>query len=168
MTQVIKQHVQQARMFSQTELDARIEQGLADYQTGTWNGVSYSHPCADTAFFPSAALAFAHAKEMFAQGCELYSTLEPQVTGVGVMLSMTKLQAELDVLLSAEKERITQAYKQEVEEFNQAQVALLTEQLVAQELAKDQKKEQQRLQAIRDKAAQVAAEHIASQLKETK
>lgn len=71
---------------------------------------------------------------------------------------------EIEAILQASDLEVEAQYKKEIEEHNAEQVRILQEQLVTSELLKEQKKEEQRIAAIREKALKTAQDHIASQL----
>jgi hypothetical protein len=169
-----KQVVKQARSFNQEELNLRLAQAEDSVMNGYVKecpalGLKWTYPAeGEQEFFVDHDLFLARIYEQALASNEPYSGCgQPlKIQGHRIYITFRKPKEELDVLIKEAKEKATQAYKDEIEAFNQAQVELLTTQLVEQELQKDRKKEEDRLAAIQAKAAAVAAEHINSQLKE--
>lgn len=151
----------------QQEARDAILNGKYTYYKASGHG-QWSYPAIESYDFPGFDLAVEFVAEMAAKGRVLSTIEKPFHSGFYYKISFVKCKEDLEILFAESDAMVAAEYAKEIESFNAEQVALLTEQLVAQELAKEEKKEQARLQSIRDKAAATAAEFVQSQLKEGK
>lgn len=168
MNTVNKQHVQLPRTLDATQLAQLQAQARQRQLEGFYTGHSWVYPCAEKQSFHSFQQALEVTQEMTEAGRALYPHDFPEHSGLYYAASFWRTPEEIEAILQASDIEVEAAYKASIEEFNQAQVELLTQQLVEQELNKERKKEDDRLAAIQAKAAATAAKHIQSQLTEGK
>jgi hypothetical protein len=136
------------------------------YKTTQFSGY-YVHPAADEPVsFNNVDQFLAYVGEMAVKGILLYPHVQPVITGSLFQLCYYKPQDQIDALVAIAETEAEQAYRDEIESFNQQQVNLLAQQLVDNELNKESKKEEARIEAIKAKALITAQQHIQSQLKE--
>lgn len=169
MSTTTKQHVQMAKQFNQADLEQRqqetrikIKEGF--YQSYSQGGGSWRYPCAELKSFQNFEQALQVAQEMSKVGRDLYPHNTPTQTGWHYSASFWLSPEEIAALLEASDAQVAADYQTEIAEHNQLQIQTLQDQLVAAELAKDEKKEQERLAAIKAKALKTATDHIQSQL----
>lgn len=161
-----KEVVKMAMKFDQAALEQRQQEGRQKLLEGVYTGYQWVYPCAEKISFNSFQQALEVTQEMTKAGRALYPHDFPEHSGLYYAATFWKPKEEIEAILQASDIEVEAAYKASIEEFNQAQVELLTQQLVEQELNKERKKEDDRLAAIQAKAAATAAKHIQDQLKE--
>lgn len=166
-------HVQLPRQFNQADLEAAqavaVDKVMEGSYIETTSGGFWRYPAAaERQFFNNPDDFLAYVGEQAIKGIKVFPYDSPVMTAGYYAITYYKPQNELDVLITEAKEKAKIDYLASIEAFNASMVELLTSQLVEQELQKERKKEEQRLQAITEKAAAVAQAHIASQLKEGK
>lgn len=172
MTNQVKQHVQMAKQFSQSDLEAlqaeaRTKVMEGHYQSSDYGSGRWIYPAAaERQFFNNFEQFLAYVGEMAVAGISIFPFDSPSHSPAHWSITYYRPQEEIDALLVQSDLDVEQQYKADIDAFNTEQVELLTQQLVAQELAKEEKKEQARLQAIKDKALATATQHIKSQIKE--
>jgi hypothetical protein len=164
-------YVQLPRTTNQDELLQRQQDAktkvLEGYYRESRFGGQWIYPAADEVVsFNNVDQFLACVGEMAVKGIPLYPHVQPVITGSLFQLCYYKPQDQIDALVAIAETEAEQAYRDEIESFNQAQTDLLTNQLVEAELRKEQKKADDHLAVIRKKAADTATAHIQSQLKE--
>ncbi|MFP6850779.1 MAG: hypothetical protein VCA57_19020 [Pseudomonas sp.] len=167
-----KQFVKMAKQFSQTELEQLEAQAIDKVMNGFYvyskfgAGRWVHQAAAERQFFNNMEAFLAYVGEQAVKGIAIFPHDEPAMTHGHYSITYYRPKDELDQIIQQAKDQAKVDYLASLEAWNLEQQNLLTEQLVNQELAKIQKKEDERLQTIRDKAAATAAEFIANQLKE--
>lgn len=173
MNAVNKQHVQLPKAFSQVELEA-LQATAADkiingyYRESQVSGGSWVFPAIDKESFPSFELAIEHAEKMVKEGRQRFPHEAPFNQGTYYSLTYFKPQAEIDALIKSSNEEVETQYKNEIEEFNQAQVTLLADQLYQAQKAKEEKIQREKEEKAKAKALEEAQSFINQQLKEVK
>lgn len=163
-----KSVVKMARTLDTNELAQRQQEARQKLLEGVYNGYQWVYPCAEKQSFRSFQEALEYTQEMSKAGRDLYPHELPEQTAFYYAASFWRTPEEIATLLEASDAQVAADYKTEIAEHNQLQILTLQDQLVAAELAKEEKKEQERLAAIKAKALKTATDHIASQLKEGK
>lgn len=161
-----QQHVQLPRTLDTDQLAQLQAEARQRQLEGFYTGHSWVYPCAEKQSFHSFQQALEVTQEMTKAGRELYPHDFPEHSGLYYAASFWRTPEEIEAILQQSDLEVEQKLKNEIEEFNSEQVRILQEQLVNAELLKEQKKEEQRIAGIREKALKTAQEHIASQLKE--
>lgn len=166
-------HVQLPRQFNQADLEALQAQAVDKVLNGEYvttnSGGFWRYPAAaERQFFQCPDMFLAYVGEQAIKGIKVFPYDSPVMTAAHYAITYYKPQNELDALITEAKEKAKVDYLASLEAFNAEQVELLTQQLVNAELAKEQKREDERLAAIKSKAAATAAKHIQDQLKEGK
>lgn len=166
MNAVNKQHVQLPRTLDASQLAQLQAQARQKLLEGVYNGHQWVYPCADRHSFQGFDLALEYTQQSVKEGKEIYQHDPAVNSGFYYGVSFWKPKEEIESILKASDLEVEQKLKEEIESFNAEQVELLTQQLVNAELAKEKKKEEDRLAVIQAKAAATAAKHIQDQLKE--
>ena len=169
MNTTTKQHVQMAKQFNQADLEqrqqeARIKVIEGYYQSYGQGGGSWHYPCAELKTFQNFEQALQVAQEMSKIGRDLYPHDTPTQTGWHYSASFWRSPEEVEALLQASDAQVAADYEAEIEAFNNLQIQTLQDQLVAQELAKEARKEEEKLNSIKAKALATATQHIQQQL----
>ena len=87
--------------------------------------------------------------------------------GIGFYsIRIYKPQHEINTDLEALYQEAEQAYRKEIEDHNEAMKALLAEQLLNAEIAKEERKEQERLAKMKAKAEAEANDYYNALIKE--
>lgn len=171
MTTTNTQHVQLPKVMNQDELVQRQQDAKTKVLDGYYResrfGGQWIYPAADEPVsFNNVDQFLAYVGEMAVKCIALYPHVQPVITGSLFQLCYYKPQDQIDALVAIAETEAEQAYRDEIESFNQQQVNLLAQQLVDNELNKESKKEEARIEAIKAKALITAQQHIQSQLKE--
>lgn len=164
-----KQHVQMAKQFNQAELEQRQQQARTKvmegyYQPSDYGSGRWIYPAQEVHTFTGFEPAIQFVAEMASKGRKLYEYDSPVCQGNFFSVSFYKSDEELEQLFKASDAQVEAEYQTEINQHNAEQVRVLQEQLVSAEIAKEQKKEEQRVAAIREKALKTAQDHINSQL----
>lgn len=171
--QVKQQHVELPKAFNQQDYEALEAQAVDKVMNGYYTsyeragGGAWHYPAADERqFFQSFEALIEYVGEQAVKGIKVYPHDAPQCTIGHFSITYYKTQSEIDELIEEAKAQAKTDYIASIEAFNSEQVRILQDQLVAAELAKEAKKEQDKLEALKAKSLKIAQEHIASQLKE--
>mgnify|MGYP000990870289 CR=1 FL=1 len=156
------------RQERQRQQESRVKVLEGYYQSYSQGGGSWHYPCAELKTFQNFEQALQVAQEMSKIGRDLYPHDTPTQTGWHYSASFWRSPEEVEALLQASDAQVAADYQAEIEAFNNLQIQTLQDQLVAQELAKEARKEEEKLNSIKAKALAAAQAHIASQLKEGK
>lgn len=136
------------------------------YKTTQFSGY-YVHPaCAETQSFnnPDTFLEFIESQAK--AGIPRYPHIPVLMQGSLFQITYFKPQDELDVLVKAAEDEVEQTLTAEIESFNQAQIFLLTSQMLATAQRKEDRKEEERQSVAHAKALAEATAFINSQIKE--
>lgn len=169
MSTTTKQHVQLPRQFNQADLEAAqavaVDKVMEGSYIETTSGGFWRYPAsAERQFFNNPDAFLTYIGEQAVKGIKVFPYDSPVMTAGYYAITYYKPQNELDILITEAKEKATQDYQNEIEQFNQQQVELLAEQLVQTELNKEKKKEEEKLNSIKAKALATATQHIQQQL----
>lgn len=156
--------VKMARIVDVNELAQRQKEARQKLLEGFYNGYQWTYPCADLHSFQGFDLALEYTQQSVKEGKEIYPHNPATNSGYYYGVSFWKSKEEIEAILKQSDLEVEQKLKDEIVEFNSEQVRILQEQLVSAELLKEQKKEEQRIAAIREKALKTAQEHINSQI----
>lgn len=166
-------YVQLPKVINTVELEQRKasakENLLNGYYKPTTNGGFYSHPCAaETQSFNNIESFLSYVEQQTKLGIERYTNIPALTTPTLQQITYFKSKDEVDALIKAAEQEAEAEMIAAVEAFNQSQINLLAQQLVDNELNKENKKEEARIEALKAKALATAQAHIAQQLKEIK
>ena len=156
--------VKMARTLNTDELAERQQQARQKLLEGFYNGYQWTYPCADLHSFQGFDLALEYTQQSVKEGKEIYPHNPATNSGYYYAVSFWKSPEDIQAILEASDLEVEQKLKDEIAEHNNLQILTLQDQLVAVELAKEEKKEQERLAAIKAKALKTATDHIQSQL----
>lgn len=138
-----KAHVQMPKTFSQEEFDARLEKAKSEYLEGKYEHNRWVYPAAVIKSVPTLQMLLELVIQKDKEGQSLYPYGDEAEGMVGYYRVMLwKPKAEIDADIAALKTKVEEEYKFEIESFNAAQLELLTQQLLAQEQAKERKKQE--------------------------
>lgn len=160
-----KQHFQTPKTFSSAELDSRKERAKDRILNGYHCSLSreWRYPAINHLVFNSYEQVLRAVAEQTKAGNELFTGHILRMPMPGFFEAMFyKPKAEIDYLLKAEYERVEAEYRQELQEDLEQKQALLAEQLFNQQLAREEKEKQKKLDQARAKAETEAAEYIKS------
>lgn len=165
-----KQTVQMARQVCPVEL-AALQATASDallngHYRQTQYGGNWLYPCSVTESFTNIEAFLSYLEEKTKAGIERYPHIQPFFTATLWQISHYQTQEEIASIMAASALEVEKQYLADIEAHNLTQQNLLIEQMVQAELAKESKREEQRLQGIRDKATKTAQEFIQSQLKQ--
>lgn len=145
-----KEVVKMPMTFSQSELDARLDQAKYDYMNGVYTYFeasqmgSWSYPATEVHTFGYVDQMVDFLIEAAAKGQARFTSesihSQPGFHSVRIFKPADQIEADLAALY----EKVKAAYIAEIEEFNATQKALLVQQLVDAEEAKEKKKEEDR------------------------
>ncbi|RJG10251.1 hypothetical protein D3879_19695 [Pseudomonas cavernicola] len=167
-----KQVVKQAMVFSQAELEQRQEVAKERIISGYYQ--EYSHTggrwvfpaAAPTESFSNFEAFLDFVGEMAVKGIKRFPHESPWHSPTLWQVTYYKPDKDIAELIEQSNQEVEQAYRQEVEDFNQAQIDLLTEQLFEQEKRKQQKlieeKEAKQLAAARVEAEKYVKSQLAA------
>lgn len=169
MTTQVKQHVQMAKQFNQAELEQRQQEARTKimegyYQPSDYGSGRWIYPAQEVHTFTGFEPVVQFVAEMASKGRKLYEHDSPLCQGNFFSVSFYKSDEEIEQLFKDSAAQVAAEYQTEINQHNADQVRILQDQLVAAEIAKEQKKENDRLTAIREKALKTAQDHINSQL----
>jgi hypothetical protein len=140
---------------------------LNGFYKETQFGGYYVHPAADEVVsYNNVDQFLAKVGEMAVKGILLYPHVQPVITGSLFQLCYYKPQDQIDALLLLAEQEAESAYKLEIEDHNNNQIALLTSQMLATGQRKEDKKQQDLQDSAHAKALAEATAFIQSQLKE--
>lgn len=165
-----KQHFTKPLQFSQSELDARLSKAKDQYLCGHYKSYansagSFVYPATELFTFHNIEELVDLIAEQAKQGRERFKG-EPMRVGVGYFeVRIYKSQEDQESDLKVIYEDVEAKYRQELQDDLEAKKALLTEQLYNQQIAKEEKEKQKKLDAAKAKAAQEAEEYIQSLMK---
>lgn len=165
-------HVKQPMTFNQEEFSLRKQVAKDRYMEGYYQSYqfssgSYVYPATEDHSFHTLEDLVDFVVEKSKQGQERFKA-EPMVSAVGFYaVRFYKPKAQIEEELDAIYQDVEKAYKQEITEHNNAMKTLLAEQLLNAEIAKEEKKENDRLAKMKAKA-QADAEEYYSALMENK
>ncbi|MEN5094420.1 hypothetical protein ABE458_27420 [Pseudomonas protegens] len=152
--------------FSQEELDSRKEKAKYNYINGYVRRSEFGSTFVlDSCFvFHDTTLeSFVDGLAQLALNGQARHTYSNIVSGVGYYSAhVYKTPSEQDDDLQVIMKDVEESYRSELAEEKQKQIETLTEQLLAAELNKEQKKEEDRLSKLRIKAQQEAQEFFKS------
>jgi len=162
-------HVQLPRQFNQVDLEALQAQAVDKVLNGEYvttnSGGFWRYPAAaERQFFNNPDAFLTYVGEQAVKGIAIYPHESPQLSPAHYSITYYRPADELDALIEQAKAQAKVEYEASLEAFNNLQIQTLQNQLVAVELAKEEKKEQERLAAIKAKALKTATDHIQSQL----
>lgn len=155
--------------FTQQEFDSRKQVAKDRYMTGYYQSYQFSsgsfvYPATVDHSFTSLEDLVDFVVEKSKQGQERFKA-EPMVSAVGFYAvrfykPKSQIEEELDVIY----QDVEKAYKQEIEEFNQAQIDLLATQLYEQKKKKELKVQEDKEAKEKAAAMKEAQDYIASLL----
>ncbi|WP_439887738.1 hypothetical protein ACSX1C_00305 [Pseudomonas sp. MBLB4123] len=164
-------HVKSPMIFNQEELAQRKEVVKDRYMSGYYQSYQYSpgnfvYPATELHSFTSNEDLVDFAIEKALQGQTRFKQ-EPMQSGIGYFaIRIYKPQHEIEADLEVLYQEAEEAYRKEIEEHNEAMKALLAEQLLNAEIAKEERKEQERLAKMKAKAEAEAQEYYNALIKE--
>jgi hypothetical protein len=161
-----KQHVQLPRTLDTDQLAQHQAQARQKLLEGVYTGYQWVYPCAEKISFNSFQQALEVTQEMTKAGRELYPHDFPEHSGLYYAASYWRTPEEIEAILQQSDLEVEAQYKFEIEEFNQAQVTLLAEQLYQAQKAKEDKLLKDKEDKAKTKALEEAQAFIQSQLKE--
>lgn len=148
-----QQYVQQPMSFNDAELNLRKEKAKHRYINGYIDNGNWLFPCAEVQNFSSVDECLDALMELAKQGRIRYPIPSVQIpTLFTVYLYKTTEDQEAD-LVDVYKQ-VQDDYRKEIEEFNQAQVELLAQQLYENKKRQEQKKQEEK--EAKEKAAALA------------
>lgn len=152
--------------FSQSELDSRKAKAKNMILNGYYKDGDWYYPAVNHLVLPGYDQLIQAVVEQTKSGNELFTghVLRPPVSGFFEVM-FYKPKAEIDALLDAEYQRVEAKYRQELQDDLEAKKQLLTEQLYNQQIAKEEREKQKKMDAAKAKAAQEAEEYIQSLMK---
>lgn len=145
MNAVNKQHVQMAKQFSQSDLEAlqaeaRTKVMEGHYQSSDYGSGRWIYPAAaERQFFNNFEQFLAYVGEMAVAGISIFPFDSPSHSPAHWSITYYRPQEEIDALLTQSDLDVEQQYKADIEAFNQQQIELLTTQLFEQQKAKERK-----------------------------
>lgn len=161
-----KQVVKQPMTFSQQELEQRQSQAREKFLTGhyitTSQGGYFSNPAANTESFNSFEDLLNYVEAQALSGNKRYPHILPIANPIFWQVSYYKPADEIEALLKEVDESVEQAYALEREEHNAKMKSLLASQMLAAEIAKEERKEADRLAKMKAKAESDANEYYNS------
>ena len=163
----IKQVVKQPLVFDPEVLSQRKEAVKSRYYSGYYQsyqyaGGSFIYPATQQQSFVSCEELVDFAIEKALGGHPRFKD-EPMQVGIGFYsIRIYKPQDEINADLEALYQEAEEAYRKEIEDHNTAMKALLAEQLLNAEIAKEERKEQERLAKMKVKAEAEANEYYNS------
>jgi hypothetical protein len=173
MTTKTNTYVQLPKVMSTLELEQRKAEAkdrcLNGYYKTTQFGGFYVHPAAaETQSFnnPDTFIEFIETQAI--AGVSRYPHIPVLMQGSLFQITYFKPQQELDALVKASEDEAEQTLTAEIESFNQAQIFLLTSQMLATAQRREDKKQQDLQDSAHAKALAEATAFIQSQLKEIK
>lgn len=168
-TNTNQKHVQRPMVFDAKELEARFEAEKTKHLEGYYNERQWLYPAAIIESMPTLQMLLELVIQKEKDGQSLYPYGE-QAEGIPgyYKAHFWKPKTEIEADLEALKLKVEQEYKFEIESFNAAQVELLTQQLLAQEQAKERKKQEEKENKQLAQAKADAEAYFASITKEGK
>ncbi|WP_425915404.1 hypothetical protein [Pseudomonas sp. GWSMS-1] len=145
MTNQVKQHVQMAKQFNQSDLEALQAEARntvmeGHYQSSDYGAGRWIYPAAaERQFFNNFEQFLAYVGEMAVAGIPIFPFDSPSHSPAHWSITFYRPQEEIDVLLTQSDLDVEQQYKADIEAFNQQQIELLTTQLFEQKKAKERK-----------------------------
>lgn len=161
-----KEVVKMAMKFDQAALEQRQQEARTKLLEGVYTGYQWVYPCAEKISFHSFQQALEVTQEMTKADRELYPHDFPEHSGLYYSATFWRTPEEIEAILQASDLEVEAQYKKEIEEFNQAQVTLLAEQLYQAQKAKEDKLLKDKEDKAKTKALEEAQAFIQSQLKE--
>lgn len=168
MNAVNKQHVQLPRTLDTEQLAQLQAQGRQKLLEGVYTGYQWVYPCAEKQSFHSFQQALEVTQAMAKEGRELYPHDFPEHSGLYYAASYWRTSEEIEAILTASDLEVEAQYKFELEEFNQAQISLLADQLYQAQKNKEEKIQREKEEKAKAKALEEAQAFINQQLKEVK
>lgn len=162
----IKQHVQLPRTLDTDQLAQLQAQASQKLLEGVYTGYQWVYPCAEKQSFNSFQQALEVTQEMAKSGRELYPYDFPEHSGLYYAASYWRTPEEIEAILQASDLEVEAQYKFEIEEFNQAQISLLADQLYQAQKNKEEKIQREKEDKAKAKALEEAQAFINKQLKE--
>lgn len=160
-------HVAQPKAFNQEEFTRRKEAAKNRYMEGYYQSYQFSsgsfvYPATEDHTFTTLEDLVDFVVEKSKKGQERFKA-EPMVSAVGFYaVRFYKPKAQIEEELDVIYQDVETEYKQEITEHNNAMKSLLAEQLLNAEIAKEQKKEDDRLAKMKAKAEADANEYYNS------
>lgn len=145
MNAVNKQHVQMAKQFSQSDLEAlqaeaRTKVMEGHYQSSDYGAGRWIYPAAaERQFFNNFEQFLAYVGEMAVAGISIFPFDSPSHSPAHWSITYYRPADEIDALLAQSDLDVEQQYKADLDAWNQQQIELLTTQLYEQQKAKEQK-----------------------------
>lgn len=163
-----KEVVKMAMKFDQAALEQRQYESRTKLLEGVYTGYQWVYPCAEKKSFHSFQQALEVTQEMTKAGRELYPHDFPEHSGLYYAASFWRTPEEIEAILQQSDLEVETQYKKEIEEFNQAQVTLLADQLYQAQKNKEEKIQREKEEKAKAKALEEAQAFINQQLKEVK
>lgn len=118
------------------QLQAEARQKLLE---GVYTGYQWVYPCSEKKSFHSFQQALEVTQEMTKAGRDLYPHEFPEHSGLYYAASFWRIPEEIEAILQQSDLEVEQKLITEIQEHNQQQISLLTQQLYEQQKAKEQK-----------------------------
>src|SRR3990167_8128790 len=164
-------HVKSPMIFSSSELAQRKEAAKNRYMEGYYQSYQYAgggfvYPATQQQSFVSCEELVDFAIEKALAGQPRFKE-EPMQCGIGfysirIYKPQDEISADLEILYQEAEDQ----YKQEIEVFNTSMKALLAQQLLDAEIAREERKEQERLAKMKAKAESEANDYYENLIKE--
>lgn len=172
MNAVNKQHVQMAKQFSQSDLEAlqaeaRTKVMEGHYQSSDYGSGRWIYPAAaERQFFNNFEQFLAYVGDMAVAGISIFPFDSPSHSPAHWSITFYRPQEEIDALLTQSDIDVEQQYKADLEAWNNTQISLLADQLYQAQKNKEEKIQREKEDKAKAKALEEAQAFINKQLKE--